>query len=217
MLVASLAFVVLAWVADPRALLPSLFLELASIAFTILVGFLLVDNYVEQLRREQWAGPRNYALGAIAAHVCDVASDLHVHLGVGGHLTEAILAGRNTPSSEAVLAFTGLAEEVANLANSVSAQKSTSDVAVEFYRDVKWDLDQIQTVLTPLLMHTSPDEAVIDALTRFDAARRALHNAIILHERVVTHQVMPYIVNLMQASGNLYGVLCHHWHPLEDS
>jgi len=213
MLVASVAFLLLAWVADPRALLPSLLLELASIAFTILVGFLLVDTYVEHLRREQWSRPRNYALGSIAAHLCDMASDLHVHLGVGGHLTGPILAGRDTPSSEAVLAFAQLAQELAHLPDSVSAEKSTSDVAVEFYRDVKWDLDQIQTVLTPLVMQTAPDEAVIEALTQFDAAWRALHNAIILHERVVTHQVMPYLVALVDASGRLYALLCHHWHP----
>lgn len=60
-----------------------------------------------------------------------------------------ILAGRNGPNPETPKGFDDLLEQLRKLPLALSVDKSTSDVAVEFYEETTWDLNQIQTILTP--------------------------------------------------------------------
>ena len=76
---------------------------------------------------------------------------------------------------------------------------------------VKWDLDQIRDVLTPRVVQSSNDQQIIDALVEFDDARRKLHNAIIVHKRIVTHSVFPDTIALLEQVQSLYGILCDKW------
>ena len=73
------------------------------------------------------------------------------------------------------------------LPNSVGREESTSDVSVKFYQALRWDLDQIQDVITPRIMQYSTDQSLIDRLVEFDDASRNLNHAIIVHKEVLTH------------------------------
>lgn len=180
-----------------------------SIALGLLIGYLLVDRFADYVAERQWARTRLYTLQAIAAHLCDMASVVFTHFSADSGLK--ILEGRNCPNPATPSDFGGLVTELRGLPLSVSREKSTSDVAVEFYNEVRWDLDQIQTVLTPRVVQSSRNQALFDVLVEFDDARRNLHNAIIAHKLVVTHSVMPDVVHLMDVSGRLYGVVAEEW------
>lgn len=190
----------------------NLLADFAGIAIAILVGFFLVDRLAEHRREQQWAKVRNITLGAIAAHLCDVASNLYIYFPIRDHRSMgAILIGRKIPNYETTRGFENLLEQLRSLPNNISKEKSTSDVAIEFYQAVTWDLDQIQSVLTPRVIQSSTDQALIDALIEFDNVRRKLHNSIIGHKLVITHSVFPNVLSMVEASKHLYQTLCKSW------
>ena len=193
------------------------FLEgvLASIAFsgiTIVLGLFFVDRLIEHRQEQQWARVRLLIYRGLAAHLCDMASVTMIIFPCGDHRPVGlILEGRNDPKASAVAAFEQLAEGLRNITDSMSRTRSLSDMAVEFYEMEKWDLQQIQTVLTPRLLQGATDQRLVDALMEFDHAHRALFSAIIGHQLAVTQSAYRYVPELIEAAGHLYGEVLTHW------
>jgi hypothetical protein len=152
----------------------------------------------------------------LAAHLRDMASMTMVAFPYGDHRPAGrILEGRNEPCEVAVAGFERLTEELRNLTDSKSRTKSLSDLAVEFYEMVRWDLDQIQMVLTPRLLQSASDQKVIDALMEFDHAHRTLYSAILGHKLVITQSAYSHIPDLIAAAGHLYREMRSHWERSE--
>lgn len=197
------------------------FLEnvLASIAFsgiTIIVGLFFVDRLIEHRQEQQWARVRLLTYRGLAAHLCDMASITMVVFPYGDHRPAGqILEGRNEPREVAVAGFERLTDVLRNLTDSQSRTKSLSDMAVEFYEMERWDLGQIQTVLTPRLLESATDQKLIDALMEFDHAHRALYSAILGHKLAVTQSAYHYIPDLIAAAGHLYREMRPHWERAE--
>ena len=183
--------------------------SLFSIALSLLIGYLLVDRFTDYVAERRWQKTRLHTLRAIAAHLCDMASLVYFHFATTSGLK--IWDGRDCPNPETPSDFAALVAELKPLLSPSSDGKPSSDLAVEFYRNVRWDLDQIQMVLTPRVIQSSRNQALVDALVEFDDARRSLHTEIVAHELVVTHSVMPHVVRLMDVSGRLYGVVADEW------
>lgn len=193
------------------------FLEgaLSSIAFsgiTIVVGLFFVDRLIEHRQEQQWAKVRLLTYRGLAAHLCDMAAMIMVVFPCGDHgATGKILEGRNEPQEEAVAGFECLTVALRNQTNSQSKTRSLSDMTVEYYEMVKWDLEQIQTVLTPRLLESATDQELIDALMEFDHAHRALYSAILGHKLIVTQSAYAYIPDLFAAASRLYKEMLPHW------
>ena len=193
------------------------FLEgvLSSIAFsgiTIVVGLFFVDRLIEHRQEQQWAKVRLLTYRGLAAHLCDMASMTMVVFPCGDHgATGRILDGRNEPQEEAVAGFERLTAVLRNQTDSKSKTRSLSDMTVEYYEMVKWDLEQIQAVLTPRLLESATDQKLIDALMEFDHAHRALYSAILGHKLVVTQSAYSRIPDLFAAAGRLYKEMLPHW------
>ena len=197
------------------------FLEnvLASIAFsgiTIIVGLFFVDRLIEHRQEQQWARVRLLTYRGLAAHLCDMASMTMVAFPYGDQRPAGrILEGRNEPREATVAGFERLTDVLRNLTDSTSRTKSLSDMAVEFYEMERWDLGQIQTVLTPRLLESATDQKLIDALMEFDHAHRALYSAILGHKLVITQSAYHYIPDLIAAAGHLYREMRPHWERAE--
>lgn len=205
-------FILIGFFIDTKGFSGNLLAELAGNGIAILVGLLLIDRFLEYRRQKQWTKVRKLTIRAIAVHLCDIASTLHIYFPIGDHRSiGVILEGRNTPNRATATGFEALLEQLRELRNGISKDKSTSDVAVEFYEAVRWDLDQIQTILTPRVIRSSNDQRLIDAVIEFDDARRKLHSSIIGHKLAGTHSVFPDLLLLVQSSGRLYQALCKRW------
>jgi hypothetical protein len=89
--------------------------------------------------------------------------------------------------------------------------KSTDDIAVEYYEHVKWDLDQIRDVLMPRVVQSSNDQILIDALVELDDSRRELHNATIAHKKITVGGVVPNVVGLLDRARAVYSLLVDRW------
>jgi hypothetical protein len=197
---------------NARSFLENLLSEAAGIFFSIIVALLIVDKYTEHQKEQQWARVRNLTYQALAAHLCDLTTETFIYFPVGDHRPMTpITEGRDHPNPATVPAIGGLISQLRKLPSAVSAEKSTSDLSVEFYDVIKWDLDQIRDVLTPRVVQSSSDQQIIDALIEFDDARRKLHNAIIVHKQIVTHGVFPDTIALLEQARSLYGILCDKW------
>ena len=197
---------------DSRSFLVNLTVAAISIVASAAVALSFVDWYVQGQRRQQWANVRAITFRAIVSHLCDLTQEMFIYFPMKDHRPMARIAeGRASPSAAAAAAMGQLAENLAALPSSVSREKSTSDMAVEYFEAVKWDLDQIRDVLTPRVLQFSTDQAPTDALIEFDATDRELRNAIIAHQQVVTDSVMPHIVELVREAKALYEVISKHW------
>ena len=62
-------------------------------------------------------------------------------------------------------------------------------------------------------MQNSNDQRIIEALIEFDDASRDLHNSIIVHKEVVTHDVMAHVIILFKKAQTLYEAIYEKWTP----
>lgn len=192
----------------------SLMAGVATVGLGSMVGVFLVDKFVESDRKALWSKSRNYLLAGIASHLSDTAIDILFAMPVRDQQAMAqIMEGRNRPNLSTVEGLRALAEQLRSIKHSPSPDKHLSDYVIDYYEHAKWDLDQIQAILTPMVIQIEADQELIDALVVFDKARRELHNAIISHKLIVTDAPFPALIEFIDASADLYAVLCRSWVP----
>jgi len=199
---------------DAPAYLGNILAELAGAVLGVFLALLVVERFVRHQRKSQWQTVRELTYRAIAGHLCDVAMNMWTHFAVAmtdyGNL-HSIGAGRNRPSIETAKAMASLLKRLEKVPSKVYKDRSRSDVAVEYYEAVKWDIEQIRNVLVPRLIESAEEQDLINALVEFDDAALDLHNAIIAHRAVVTHEAFPDVLNLLDKAGAAYAVLSHTW------
>jgi hypothetical protein len=179
-----------------------------------LIGIFLVDTIVRQDRQERWSKSRNYVLGAIAAHLSDFSVEALISMPIKDHrLMTTIIDGRNTPNPATVTAIRKIASLLRDVNENSSSDRSLFDYVFDLYESVKWDLDQIQTVLTPWILQSEADQRIIDSMMIFDEARRQLHNAIIVDKLISTGAAYPTLIEFIDVVANLYDILSEHWNP----
>ena len=155
----------------------------------------------------------------IAVHLCEIVSSLgiHYHQGLSDKLVSPFRGGHANPFDLDILeSFPDILDELRALPSGITRDKSTSDIAVDFYESVKWDLDQIQNVLTPRILQTPLGHSLADSLVAFDEAHRELRHAIIGHKQAVTHNVFPNVIELIEKARDLYRELLQAEHGQEE-
>jgi hypothetical protein len=191
--------------------LPSsqLWFGLIFVAINIFVTVFLVDRLIKYRREQQWANVRSITLSAIVAHLCDIASDIYLEFSaakVDLSSLDRILKGRNTPNAATPDAFEEFADELSNIHKDIRGE-SPSTIVADFYKKIQWDLDQIQNVLTPLVITSSSEQRLIDALVSFNQTQRELINGIRSHQMAGTQEAFPALVALVRGSGRLYATM----------
>jgi hypothetical protein len=121
-----------------------------------------------------------------------------------------MLEGRDKPLEGAIQGFADMAEAARNNVEP-KYTPTLSDQARTFYDKVKWELEQIQTTLTPRLLQSAADQRLVESLMQFDQANRALYSAILGHEQAGTQSAYHCVPELVDAAENLYSTLCPHW------
>jgi hypothetical protein len=195
--------------------LSNLLSELAGIGLGVIVGVYLVDAWIRQDRQVRWSKTRNYVLGSIASHLSDFSVDVLTYMPIKDHRPmSAIIDGRNQPNPSTISAIKEVSAQLRTVTNSPSPTKHRSDYVVELYENSRWDLDQIQRVLTPLVIQSEADQELIDILMSFDMARRDLHNDIISHKLIVTDAAFPALIKLMDMIADVYRIVAKYWRPI---
>lgn len=198
-----------------RPFLNNLFAGFIDIGLGTFIGVFLVNRLVKRDRQEKWSRSRNYILGAIAAHLSDFSVEALISMPINDlRPMTAIIDGRNSPNPATVTAIRKVANFLRDINKSPSVDRSLSDYVFDLYDSVKWDLDQIQTVLTPWIIQSEADPEIIDAMMIFDKARRQLHNAIISDKLISTGAAYPTLIEFIDAGADLYNTLSKHWNPL---
>ncbi len=199
---------------DAKGFLVNLIAGLCGIFLSILLALFIVDKYMKYQKEQEWTKVNKITLNAIAIHLCEIVGSLSFHFTyMNDNLTLPFFTGRNLPNEKTLLAFNPLLQALENLTLpiEIARHKSTSDIAVEYYEAMSWDMDQIQNVLTPRVMQNSTDQPLIDALIIFDNARRTLHHAIIVHRQVVTHGVFENVRPLIQSAEKVYQLIYENY------
>jgi len=204
---------------DWRGFLEGVLASLAFSGITIVVGLFFVDRLIEHRQERQWARVRLLTYRGLAAHLCDIVSQAFVVFMLDDALDALwqIQEGRNQPQERALAGFDELAAALrrAKEPKGVHNKPSLSDRAGEFYEAVRWELEQIQTILTPRLLESATDQRLVDALMVFDHANRALYSAILAHKQAGTQSAFSFVTDLVAAASNLYRELLPHWSRAE--
>ena len=125
----------------------------------------------------------------------------------------AILSGRGNPDPQTIEGLATLASMLRAVPDPSSNE--VSDEVVAFYEENKWDLDQLCDSLLPRVIEYSDEQDLIEAMTEFDGARRALHNAVLAHKKITIGGIIVKLAELVDASANVYRSLLNHWTPSE--
>lgn len=196
----------------PGEFLVNLLPGLAEISGGLLITLLIVDSLVRHYEKRRWDKIRDATYKAITAHLRYIVCDMLFHFPVRDHSPLSLIsAGPDHPYTDTINGMAELASLLRQLPDEVTAEKSTSDLSVELYEQLQWDLDQIQYVLTPRVIQSSDDQRVIDSLIEFDTTRRSLHNAVIAHKQILIGGVLPDMIALLEQAQTLYSVLCEQW------
>ena len=201
-------------VIDSKGFLVNVIAGLCGIFLSFFLALFIVDKYVKYQKEQEWAKVNKITLNAIAIHLCEIVGGLSLHFTyMDDSLTLPFFRGRNLPNEKTLLAFTPLLQALENLTLpiEIASHKSTSDIAVEYYEALSWDMDQIQNVLTPRVMQNSTDQPLIDALIVFDNARRTLHHSIIGHRQAVTQAVFENVRPLIQSAERVYQLIYEYY------
>ena len=76
------------------------------------------------------------------------------------------------------------------------------------YEYVKWNLEQVRTVLTPRVIAGPKDQVLVEQLIQLDQEYRELQHAVIAHKEVCTQSIFPWrIVALVKAVADCYAAL----------
>lgn len=181
----------------------------------IFIGFILgkiiLDRYAEEQRALQWQKVRGLTFMSLANHLYDIAQEAAIFCGIHfpqGENSSALEQGRDYPNFAVAKAMLALCSKMQSLPGADDpGDNKLSDVAVEFYQDVRWNLDEVSNVLLPRVVQSTHEQQVVDSITEFDRARLKLHNAAFVHKRIVIGGIFPDMVNLIKGAHNLYSVL----------
>jgi hypothetical protein len=176
-----------------------------------IIGKIILDRYAEEQRVLQWEKVRSLTFMSLANHLHDIAQEAGIYCGIHfsqGENSSSLEQGRDYPNLAVAKAMLALCSKMQSLPGADDpGDNKLSDIAVEFYQEVQWNLDQVSNVLLPRVVQSTQEQEVIDSITEFDRARLKLHTAAFVHKRIVIGGIFPDMVNLIKRAHELYNVL----------
>ena len=212
LIVASLILVVIAsaiglWM-DAKGFAVNILAGIVGIFVGFVIGLLILDKYMEAKREEQWAKVRGLTYASIANHLCDIVQEAGISFEFQpDYLMNPISEGRDHLNPGTITAMEKFVSELRHLPGALSTDNTFSDMTVEFYREVQWDLDQISEVLISRVIGSAAEQHVIDALIEFDRARLRLRNAVYVHKRITIGGIFPHVIQLLEQNRVVYSAL----------
>ncbi|MDH5186477.1 MAG: hypothetical protein OEW70_05370 [candidate division WOR-3 bacterium] len=119
--------------------------EIAGIIIIVLVALLLVDRYTQYHREKRWEKVRKLTHRALVSHLSDLITELFIYFTLENHTPmRTVIEGRSRPTNDTIKAINDLIIQLQNITPNTDVEKSTSDVAVEYYNAVRWEINQIR-------------------------------------------------------------------------
>jgi hypothetical protein len=149
---------------------------------------------------------------SISNHLYDIAQEAGIHCGLqfppdpDTNLL-ALSQARDHPNPAVAQAMLDLCSKMQGLPGARGTDNTLSDIAVEFYHDIQWNLDQISNVLLPRVVQSTNEPEVVDSLIEFDRAKLTLHNAAYVQKRLAIGGIFPEMIKLVRSAQALYGTL----------
>lgn len=193
---------------DERGFVVNILAGLVTLFIGILVAVSVVDRFAKVQRQREWQNVERFTLRALAVHLCEITGAVFRFYDVPiGAVSVFFSRDQGTIDASVLDSFGPLLERLRKGPRPNNAKDSPSDVAIRYYEEMGWDLDQIQNVLTPRVIDIATNQRLIDTLVEFGDTRRALHHAIIAHRQAVTQGVFEHIVALIEGAARLYEVI----------
>lgn len=129
--VVAVATGVAGFLVDSQGFLGNLLAETTGIFAGILIALLIVERYADYHKEKQWDKVRKLTYNSIRSHLCDLTIDTILYFLDDHRLMSPIIDGHDHANPDTVDAMAKLISQLRGLPSTVSAEKSTSDLAVE--------------------------------------------------------------------------------------
>lgn len=212
----SIALVVLSTVVglwlDPKGFAVNILAGVVGVFIGFVVGVIILNRYIEAQREQQWAKVRDLTYMSISNHLYDIAQEAAIHCGLQFPRDQdtnlsAFVQGRDHPNPAVARAMLDLCSKMQGLPGARGTDNTFSDIAVDFYNDIQWNLDQISNALLPRVVQSTNEPEVVDSLIEFDRAKLSLHSAAYVHKRLAIGGIFPDMIKLVRSAQALYGTL----------
>lgn len=196
---------------DSQAFISNIISEIVGLLISIFFGLLVVDKYTSYYQAKQWYQVRNLTYKSIASHLCNMAIQALMQFPIKDNRPLRLLNdGRTIPNPDTVVAFNQLIGELKGLSRELN-ERNLSDITGNLYENIKWDLDQIQDVLTPRVVQSSSDQEFINLLIEFDNSRQLLHSSVVAHLKMNTNDSFFKLLETLDLCRSLYAKLLERW------
>jgi hypothetical protein len=190
---------------DWKGFVVNLFAGIVGVFVSFIIGIMIFSRYMESQRKQQWEKVRFLTYTSISNHLYDIMGEAGIHYGT--HFSPMTDGGRDHPDSLVAEAMGKLCSKLQSLPGANSSDNTFSDIAVNFYQDIRWDLDQLCDVLLPRVIQGISDQKVINALVGFDRARQNLRNAVVVHQQISIGGIFNDVIVLLKQAQFVYSIL----------
>lgn len=196
---------------DFQAFVSNITSETVGLLISVIVGLFVVDKYTAYYQTKQWYQVRNLTYKSIASHVCEIAIQMLIVFSVKDNRPiRALNEGRFKPNSDTVTAISQVIEELKKISIKLN-DKTITELTMNLYEAIKWDLDQIQDILIPRIVQSSDDQEFINILIELDSSREELYASVISRNNVATNEGFMNAIKLLESCHLIYSKLFERW------
>ncbi len=190
---------------DWKGFIVNLLAGVVGVFISFLISIKILNKYVDAQRAQQWEKVRFLTYTAISNHLYDIVEEVGIHYET--QFSSTIEGGRDQPNSSVAASMLKFCSKLQNLPGAESGDNILSDIAVDLYQYIQWDLDQLTDILLPRVIQATNDQEVIDALVGFDRAKQRLHNAVVGQEEIAIGGIYKDVIVLVKHAQIVYSVL----------
>ena len=192
---------------DWKGFTVNLLAGVVGVFISFFIGIKILNKFLDAQRVQQWEKVRFLTYTAISNHLYDIIGEVAIYYEVP--FSPKVEGGRDEPNSFVAATILELCSSLQNLPGANSSDNTLSDIAVELYKNIQWDLDQLTNVILPRVIQATNDQEVIDALVGFDRAKQSLHNAVIVQKKISIGGIFQEVIVLVKQAQVAYSVLAN--------
>ncbi len=184
--IAVIAFVVLLFILGILLDYKGFLVNLIASAIVVIISITVIDQILIRRRRNQWKRVRAQIISALLGHIGNMASEFAISIRLPRKYdllayVDETGEGYSSPEPKTAQALHKMAERM----KTAPVPDDAREQAEQLYKLIKWDIEQIRSVLLPRILAMETEEPeLVSVLSELDNADRYWVNQYILDKEV---------------------------------
>ncbi len=181
------------WI-DAKGFWLNIFSDLVQIFIGLLIGLWILDRYNDDRQRKKWETVRHFTYVAIATHLFYILDQMVIDFAdiIPNILSLQFRTHEHQPNQQTLDSIVALYNSLVQYQE--KQETDLSSRVVEYYVNIKDDLNYIGDHLTPRVLEFSQNQKLIDDLIMFDDARSHLFDAVLAEQKISIGGIFPTLI-----------------------